>query len=198
MNRDLAFERQLIIGLIHDDESAFCELYALYKERLLFFAMKFIKSREFAEDVFQDAFAAVWLNRKSLNPNMPFAPYIYTIIKNRILNLLAGIDKEQELKKIILSEAVDSDNTTEDIIFNSELNKILEKALSHLTPQQKKVFEMSRKDLKSHKEIANELNISVYTVQQHLSASLKILRSFLTKHSALYSDVLLLLICLNL
>ena len=198
MSIDSNFERQLIIGLLHDDESAFCELYALYKERLLFFAMKFIKSREFAEDVFQDAFASVWQNRRFLNPNMPFAPYIYTIIKNRILNLLAGIDKETELKKAILAHAVDSENHTEEMIFDSELNNLLEKALTYLTPQQKRVFEMSRKELKSHKEIAKELNISVYTVQQHISASLKIIRSFLSKYSSSYSDILLLLVCLNL
>ena len=198
MDEDKDFERQLIVRLIDNDESAFCELYALYKERLLFFAMKFIKSREFAEDVFQDAFTAVWQNRRFLNPHMPFAPYIYTIVKNRILNLLAGIDKESELKKAIMSNAIDFDNSTEEVIFGSELNKLLEKALSYLTPQQKKVFEMSRKDLMSHKEIAKELNISVYTVQQHISTSLKIIRSFLSKYSTHYADILLLLLCLNL
>ncbi|WP_286471794.1 RNA polymerase sigma factor, partial [Parabacteroides goldsteinii] len=57
-------EKILIAGLIQDDESAFCELYALYKNRLMFFAMKFLKSKEFAEDVFQDAFTSVWQNRR--------------------------------------------------------------------------------------------------------------------------------------
>lgn len=197
MDEDKDFERQLIVRLINNDESAFCELYALYKERLLFFAMKFIKSKEFAEDVFQDAFIAVWQNRRFLNPYMPFAPYIYTIVKNRILNLLAGIDKESELKKVIMSNSIDFDNSTEEIILGSELSKLLEKALSYLTPQQKKVFEMSRKDLMSHKEIAEELNISVYTVQQHISTSLRIIRSFLSKYSGHYADILLLLLCLN-
>ena len=190
-------EKILIAGLIQDDESAFCELYALYKNRLMFFAMKFLKSKEFAEDVFQDAFTSVWQNRRFLNPDSPFAPYVYTIVKNRILNLLAGIEKEQQLKNIILSGSVDMTNDTEDKILDDDLNQQLEKALLDLTLQQRRIFDMSRKEMKSHKEIAEELNISVYTVQQHISASLKVIRSYLVKYSGTYADLLVLLFCLN-
>ena len=190
-------EKILIAGLIQDDESAFCELYALYKNRLMFFAMKFLKSKEFAEDVFQDAFTSVWQNRRFLNPDSPFAPYVYTIVKNRILNLLAGIEKEQQLKNIILSGSVDVTNDTEDKILDDDLNQLLEQALLDLTSQQRRIFDMSRKEMKSHKEIAEELNISVYTVQQHISASLKVIRSYLVKYSGTYADLLVLLFCLN-
>lgn len=190
-------EKILIAGLIQDDESAFCELYALYKNRLMFFAMKFLKSKEFAEDVFQDAFTSVWQNRRFLNPDSPFAPYVYTIVKNRILNLLAGIEKELQLKNIILSGSVDVTNDTEDKILDDDLNQLLEKALLDLTSQQRRIFDMSRKEMKSHKEIAEELNISVYTVQQHISASLKVIRSYLVKYSGTYADLLVLLFCLN-
>ena len=190
-------EKILIAGLIQDDESAFCELYALYKNRLMFFAMKFIKSKEFAEDVFKDAFTSVGQKRRYLNPVSPFAPYVYTIVKNRILNLLAGIEKEQQLKNTILSGSVDVTNDTEDKILDDDLNQLLEKALLDLTSQQRRIFDMSRKEMKSHKEIAEELNISVYTVQQHISASLKVIRSYLVKYSGTYADLLVLLFCLN-
>jgi RNA polymerase sigma-70 factor (ECF subfamily) len=76
MNKNLS-EQHLVIGLLNDDESAFCELYALYKRRLIYCALRFVKSKELAEDVFQDAFALVWQNRRFLNPNLPFVPYIY-------------------------------------------------------------------------------------------------------------------------
>lgn len=190
-------ERQLIVRLINNDEAAFCELYAIYKNRLMYFAMKFLKSHDFAEDVFQDAFTAVWQNRRFLHPESPFAPYIYTIVKNRILNLLAGIDQEQQLKNTILSGSVDSSNNTEDSILDTDLNQLLDKALQSLTSQQRRVFDMSRKEMKSHQEIAGELNISVYTVQQHISASLKVIRAYLVKYSETYANLLVLLFCLN-
>ena len=47
----LADERSLVLRLIDGDEDAFCELYAAYKERLLYFAMRFLKSKEYAEDI---------------------------------------------------------------------------------------------------------------------------------------------------
>jgi RNA polymerase sigma-70 factor (ECF subfamily) len=191
------FEKELIKKLINSDEEAFCELYALYKNRLMYFAMKFLKSKEFAEDVFQDAFASVWQNRRFLNPESPFSAYIYTIVRNRILNLLSTFENEKKLKESILSSAIEIDNETSQSILDADLSAIIEKAIENLTPQQSKVFEMSRKQFMSHKEIASELGISVYTVQQHISTSLRLIRTYLTKYSETYTDLLILLFCLN-
>ena len=190
-------ERELIKRLINSDEEAFCDLYALYKNRLMYFAMKFLKSKEFAEDVFQDAFASVWQNRRFLNPESPFSAYIYTIVRNRILNLLSTFENEKKLKESILSSAIEIDNETSQSILDADLSAIIEKAIENLTPQQSKVFEMSRKRFMSHKEIAAELGISVYTVQQHISTSLRLIRTYLTKYSETYTDLLILLFCLN-
>ena len=190
-------ERELIKRLINCDEEAFCDLYALYKNRLMYFAMKFLKSKEFAEDVFQDAFASVWQNRRFLNPESPFSAYIYTIVRNRILNLLSTFENEKKLKESILSSAIEIDNETSQSILDADLSAIIEKAIENLTPQQSKVFEMSRKRFMSHKEIAAELGISVYTVQQHISTSLRLIRTYLTKYSETYTDLLILLFCLN-
>lgn len=194
---DTERERKLVADLINGDETAFCQLYSLYKKRLVYFAIRFLKSSDFAEDVFQDAFTSVWQNRRFINPNEPFAPYIYTIVKNRILNLLAGIEKEQELKKVILSNSIDFHMKVEEEVIESELDRLLEKALEELTPQQRNIFEMSRKEYKSHKQIAQELNISVYTVQQHISVSIKKIKSYLEKYGEAYTDIVLLLICLS-
>lgn len=72
-------ERELVLRLIDGDEDAFCELYAAYKNRLLYFAMKFVKSREFAEDIFQDAFTVVWQSRRFINPDASFSSYLFYI-----------------------------------------------------------------------------------------------------------------------
>lgn len=144
--------------------------------------MRFLKSPEFAEDIFQDAFASVWENHRFINPNQPFAPYIYTIIKNRVLNVLAGIDKESELKQKLLANAVDNANDTADRLLDSDYTLLYNNALNSLTEQQRRVFELSRTQYKSHKEIAEELNISIYTVQQHISTSLKLIREYFRKH----------------
>lgn len=61
------------------------------KNRLIYFAMRFLKSREYAEDVFQDAFAVVWQTRRFINPDTSFSSYLYTIVRNRILNQFAVV-----------------------------------------------------------------------------------------------------------
>lgn len=71
-------ERSLVLRLIDGDEQVFCELYAAYKNRLLYFAMHFLKSREYAEDVFQDAFTVIWQGRRFINPDASFSSYLLT------------------------------------------------------------------------------------------------------------------------
>ena len=166
-------EREVVLRLIDGDEEAFCELYAAYKNRLLYFALKFVKSHEFAED-------------------------LYTIVRNRILNQLRDMANEDQLKEQILSQAIDSTNETNNHILLNDLKEIIARALEQLTPRQREVFKMSRELQMSHKEIAEALGVSVHTVQEHISLSLKVIRSYLTKYSSTSADVLLILLCLNL
>lgn len=191
-------ERELVLRLIDGDEDAFCELYAAYKNRLLYFAMKFVKSREFAEDIFQDAFTVVWQSRRFINPDASFSSYLYTIVRNRILNQIRDMANEDKLKEHILSHAVDSVNETNNKILFDDLKDVLSRALEQLTPRQREVFNMSRDLQMSHKEIAEALGVSVNTVQEHISVSLKVIRAYLTKYSGTSADILLILLCLNL
>lgn len=191
-------ERSLILRLIEGDEDAFCELYATYKNRLIYFAMRFLKSREYAEDVFQDAFTVVWQSRRFINPDASFSSYLYTIMRNRILNQLRNAANEEKLKESILSQALDYTGDTKCEVMLNDLKFLISHALQQLTPRQREIFEMSREAQLSHKEIADKLGISVNTVQEHISTSLKLIRTYLIKYSGSeYVDLLLLLTCLN-
>lgn len=191
-------ERSLILRLIEGDEDAFCELYATYKNRLIYFAIRFLKSREYAEDVFQDAFTVVWQSRRFINPDASFSSYLYTIMRNRILNQLRNAANEEKLKESILSQALDYTEDTKREVMLNDLKSLISHALQQLTPRQREIFEMSREAQLSHKEIADKLSISVNTVQEHISTSLKLIRTYLIKYSGSeYVDLLLLLICLN-
>ena len=191
-------ERSLILRLTEGDEDAFCELYATYKNRLIYFAMRFLKSREYAEDVFQDAFTVVWQSRRFINPDASFSSYLYTIMRNRILNQLRNAANEEKLKESILSQALDYTEDTKREVMLNDLKSLISHALQQLTPRQREIFEMSREGQLSHKEIADKLGISVNTVQEHISTSLKLIRTYLIKYSGSeFVDLLLLLICLN-
>ena len=191
-------EHALVLRLIEGDEDAFCELYAAYKNRLIYFAMRFLKSREYAEDIFQDAFTVVWQGRRFINPDASFSAYLYTIVRNRILNQLRDLANQDKLWEQILSQAVDYTNNTKETVFANDLRQFIVRALQQLTPRQREIFEMSREQQMSHREIAEALGISVNTVQESISISLRILRTYLEKNSVAGADLVLLLICLNL
>lgn len=191
-------EHTLLLRLIEGDENAFCELYAAYKNRLIYFAMRFLKSREYAEDVFQDAFVVVWQTRRFINPDTSFSSYLYTIVRNRILNQLRDLANQDKLREQIFSQAVDYTNETKDEILVNDLRQFITRALQQLTPRQREIFEMSREQQMSHREIAESLGISVNTVQESISTSLRTLRTYLKKNSIVGADLILLLICLNL
>ena len=191
-------ERSLVLRLIDGNEDAFCELYAAYKNRLIYFAMRFLKSREYAEDVFQDAFTIIWQGRRFINPDASFSSYLYTIVRNRILNQLRDLVNQDKLKEQILQQAVDYSNDTQNEILANDLKQLISCAMQQLTPRQRKIFEMNREQQMSHKEIADVLGISVNTVQESISTSLRTLRFYLKKNFMVGTDLILLFVCLGL
>ena len=174
-------ERELVLRLIRGDQQAFCDLYSLYKERLIYFAMKFIKSPEFAEDIFHDSFVAVWQTRQFIDPEKPFRTYIYTIVRNRLLNIIRNIDMEDRAKAYIAATSIDHTSETESQLRAEELRSLIMQAKKHLTPRQKAIFEMSREQNMTNTEIAQQLQISLATVNDHISNALKTIRQFIEK-----------------
>lgn len=189
-SHSMEYEKNLLIQMSQDDEDAFCEIYSLYKKKLYYFALKMIKSKEYADDICQDTFVLIWQNRHYIDVNLSFSSYLFTIARNRILNILRDIQKEEYLHEYILSQAIDYSSNTLDKVTVKELEDIISKAIEKLTGRQKQVFTMSREDGMSHKEIAESLNISIYTVQEHLSSALKSIHNTLNKHYGIYTAVL--------
>lgn len=188
----------LVSRLIEDDENAFCEIYSIYKNKLLYFAMKFVKSREFAEDICHDTFFALWQNRHYLDVNLSFSSFLYTIARNRILYMMRKAENEKQLKENISSQAINYNEDTHDFVSINELKAILSQATDKLPRRQREVFEMSREKGMSHKEIAEVLGVSIHTVQEYVSASLKAIHQELKKnYGTHYSSILLLLLLLK-
>ncbi len=190
-------ERELVLRLIAGDEDAFCRLYGNYRDRLLFFATKFLKSTDYAEDVLQDVFSNIWVGRQLINPDVPFGAYLFTIVKNRVLNQIRDWEKQQTLREKMLECAVDYNEVTQDKILTDDLKGVIQKAFASMTPRQKEVFRMSREGQLSYKEIAERLDISVNTVHEHVASALHIIRSYLVKYAGAKAEIIILLLCLN-
>ncbi len=190
-------EKEIVERLVLGDKDAFCELYAAYKEVVIRFSMRMTKSGIVAEDVFQDTFATIWQSRRFINPELPFSAYLFTVVKNRILNILREEDNQLILKSVISSKQKEEEHTTRETILLNDLMRLIQEAKQTLTPKQLHVYELSREKNMSHAEIAETLEISKNTVREHISMALKQIRDYLHKHGN-YPELMICLGLLNL
>lgn len=185
-------DKELAILLTGNDEQAFRELYFRYKDKLWHYAFSFLKSEEECNDIIQEIFIRFWELRTFIDPELSISSFLYTMTKNRILNYFRDMDVEMQVKKALaLKLPVETDSTEAEVIY-TEYQQILTDAIEQLPPQRKRIFNMSRIENKSHKEIAAQLGISVSTVQEHISESLRFIKTYFTKHTDLTLGIMML------
>jgi RNA polymerase sigma-70 factor (ECF subfamily) len=175
-------EQQLFERLRNSDEAAFRVIYKNYSSKLYYFVLEFIPLKDAAENIVQDTFVTLWNRRKDLKDDTNLASYLFTGAKNNALYRLRGKKYRQKLfsDAMDISELnlnTDALTTVDTSAFAfQEIEQIISETLSTLSPQCRKVFELSRFQEMKNREIAEELNISVRTVEGHISKGIKIFK----------------------
>ena len=171
-------DKELVKQLVNNDEFAFAELYIRYKSKLLSFYFTYLKSTDEAEDLVQELFLYIWESRGYLNSELSFSSYLYTIAHNRVLNYLRNINIKQKVENVLAQQMLQHEDVIEsDLIFKEYLS-MLNQVITKLPPQRQRIFNMSREQNLSHKEIAQILGISINTVQEHISESLRFIKGY--------------------
>jgi RNA polymerase sigma-70 factor (family 1) len=165
------------------DAKAFDRLFGCYSKRLYYFALGYLKSKEEAEEVVQDVFYKIWLNRESLNPQLSFKAYIFKIAYRRINELFRKVAQEQDYRHEIISTSFDFDNNLDERTDYHSLLELVEKIVNNLPPRQKEIFTKRKRDGLSVKEVAELLGIAPKTVENHLNEALKTIKSGLMKEN---------------
>ncbi|MCL2652128.1 MAG: RNA polymerase sigma-70 factor [Candidatus Azobacteroides sp.] len=179
----LLSEENLVKLLAAGDEKAFEKLYAKYKEKLYYYCFSILSDPDASEDVVQDTFIKVWENRKSVHAQMSFSSYLFTIVHNKAVTYIRRLQTEKTIIDQWLTEEYSKpDESTMTGIISGEYELFFKKAIENLSPKRKLVFQLSREEGLSHKEIAEQLGISVYTVQEHISETLGYFKFNLLKH----------------
>jgi RNA polymerase sigma-70 factor (ECF subfamily) len=122
----------------------------------------------------------VWKNRHKLNSLDNFPSWLYTITRNRSITALQKVAREQQKHEEFISWMPDHDIDNARKVDDQHLRQLLEIALSRLTNQQRRVFELSRLQGLSRTEIAREMDLAPATVSVHLTIALRFVRAFLT------------------
>lgn len=182
---DKRVDRNAIQQLIAGDESVFTIVYELYSEKVYRLAFRFLKDEKHAEEIVQETFINLWLSREKLNADGNMWLYLCVISKRLSLNALRQIGKSSILVEKLLHEISELQNTTEEEVIAHDLGHYAEKIVDKLPRQQQLVYKLSRVEGLSHKEIAEQLQISPNTVKNHMVEALKTLKTHLK-----YSDFL--------
>lgn len=162
----------------------FSEFFKENQERFLSFAYSYIRDKQEAEDILMESMITLWENRDKWEKDSNMNALLLTIIKNKALNHLAHIQvrlrAEEEINSYRQRELDLRISTLEacepDMIFDSEIQHIVQKALKRMPEQSRQIFMLSRYQNTPNKIIAEQLGISLKSVEFHITKALKILR----------------------
>ena len=171
-------QKETVENLKKGSTEAFEQVFLAYYGKVKNFIAAIIKSDAVAEDITQDIFEKIWINREAIDTQMSFSSYIYTIARNAAFNQL----KHQNIRKIFIAENSfhDLEISPEDMIYAEEISLLIEMAVSAMSGQQKRIYQLSRNEGLTNEEIAALLKISKKTVENHLSIVIQKLRKIVS------------------
>ncbi|MDR0429531.1 MAG: RNA polymerase sigma-70 factor [Tannerellaceae bacterium] len=176
-----ATDEELLIRLQGNDEGAFAMIYERYHKGLYVIAYKYLKDQELTKDAVQHIFLKLWEYRSLQNINISLKNYLFTMLKNHVLNEirnnLTAMEKNYEISQ--MSEEADNEFVL--AIEKQDLIQQLHKAIEYLPEQKKKVCIYKLKDNLSNKDIADKMHISIPTVKTHYSQAIQFLKAYFRK-----------------
>ena len=180
----------LVKALKEGNQLAFSIVYKTYAAQTFSLAFKYLLNKELAEDAVQNLFLKLWLKKEEIDETKPINRYLFTMLKNDLLNTLRDSKKNIYLLEDCLSMVLELEDNSQNENLKQEQMNIIQQALEQLSPQRRKVFEMKVSGKYSNQEIADKLNLSINTIKFQYSQSLQQIRATVGELS------LLLLFCM--
>jgi RNA polymerase sigma-70 factor (ECF subfamily) len=176
-------DQQELLALKQGSEHAFEMLFRKYYQPLCNYAYSFLNDRDEAEEVVQAAFIGVWDKRQLIEIQSSLKAYLYRMVRNSCLNVLKHEKVKQAHAKL---QMADGEPAYEQSMLSSELQGKIHEALKALPEQCRIVFQLSRFEELKYAEIAEQLGISVKTVENQMGKALKIMRGQLKDYLPMF------------
>lgn len=185
---------ELVLLFKKDDHAAFTELYIRYSPVLYQSAYKILNDRDEVKDLVQEVFTTLWNRRTDFSLTTSFAGYLYVAVRNKALKVISHEQVKSKYSSLLQSTAAEIQTVTDHGIREKQLVEIIEHQINELPAKMRQILNMSRKSYLTHKEIANELDLSESTVKKQVNNALKILRLKLESFLVLFTLLLLMLL----
>jgi RNA polymerase sigma-70 factor (ECF subfamily) len=172
----------IILLLAKRDENAFEQVFKMYYKNLHAYVCTILKEETYAEEIVQQVFFKLWERAENISITGPVAAYLYRAVHNESLNHL----KHQKVKNAhqlhVAYSMKDAAEAAPKTLQAKELERRIQLALNELPEQCRTIFQMSRFEEMKYREIAEQLRISVKTVENQIGKALKILREQLVEY----------------
>ncbi|QGK77271.1 RNA polymerase sigma-70 factor [Flavobacterium sp. SLB02] len=172
------------------NEAAFEKVFKMYFRNLHTFAYTFMKDDVIAEEIVQNVFFKIWEKRDQLQIDDSLKAYLYRAVHNESLNHLKHLKIKNSFQLQYSANMESSNQDASNQMIASELENDIYKAINELPQQCRTIFQMSRFEQLKYQQIADQLNISVKTVENQMGKALKVLRSKLVEYLPFFLSLL--------
>jgi RNA polymerase sigma-19 factor, ECF subfamily len=171
-------EKDVLAGLAAGDQGALTAIYNRHWKPLFTSANNILKDKQACEDILHDIFLNLWVKRETLNIQESLQAYLYMATRYQVfryINNNASIREDlfENLEERFLTTPADH------ILHQKEITGIIKEVVDALPDKCRTIYKMSREQQLSHKEIAEQLNITTKTVENQLTIALRKLRTAL-------------------
>ena len=183
--------KQILHKIISGEEASFEKVYRYYYPRLIYFAKHYVLDTEASKNIVQDVFTELWDKRPTLREDTNLQAWLFTVARNKSLKTISQLKSRHNYDNYLKTRQLEVNYKalfefdTSDLVFD-ELQAKIRIAIEKLPPACRKVFEMSRFEDKKNKEIAEELNLSIKTVEAQISKALRSLKADLKEYLPLF------------
>lgn len=168
---------ELIQLLQASDHGAYTEIYNRFFPLLFVHAVKKLQDRDQAKDLIHEMFTKLWIRRESPLTDTNLVGYLYTLLRNRILDFIGHQQVEiryiAHLKKM---SSIQNTTRTDALIREKEMSKHIDSEIDALPSKMRTIFLLSRKEQLSYQEIASQLSTTENNVSKQVNNALKILK----------------------
>jgi RNA polymerase sigma-70 factor (ECF subfamily) len=170
--------KSLLNRLKSDDETALRDIFYQYHASVHQTIVRIVVESNTAEDLVQDLFFRFWEKRHQLDIQGELGPYLRRMAVNEGLGYLRK-NKKYSIEDIDNQYELSSESTSDSLQLHNDLQQALDEAMTHLPPKCRTVFSLSRFEGLSYREIGEQMNISIKTVENQMGKALKVMRSLL-------------------
>jgi RNA polymerase sigma-70 factor, ECF subfamily len=185
-------EHELLKKLSLGDKGAFNQLIESYYTSLCRSALKYIRSKEQAEEIVQDVFVSLWERRETIVVTTSLAAYLHTSVKYQSINALKKKLARPDTEAGFPEHFHPTTNEVDELFAGKELEELVQDAITALPARCRIVFDLSRNAGLTYNEIATQLDISPKTVETQISIALARIKAHLGKYWEVFIPVFIL------